>query len=211
MFFKWVVIITFCLIWAHPSPANRKVEAETLVNRVLSDLRNVAISGVSWAQRCIGIEKVLDTHVDIAQIASTMIKKRVWNKATEEEKKSFIEAFRAYFARKLDENLEMFVGSNVTIKRIRRSRDQSMMVHCEVTTPPKSSKKNIGWKVSGQSDDPKVVDLTVSGFSAVSYERRNVGRLFRENNRDLSQLTSVLQGNSGNLESNDEESSSSVN
>ena len=212
MLFKWMVVVIACLILVHPSPANRKVEVEALVNNVLSDLRNVARSGVSTAQRCIGIERVLDTHVDMPQIASTMIKERVWNQATEEEKRSFIEAFRTYFARRLDDNLEMFVGSSVTIKRIKRSRDQSMMAYCEVTTPPKSSKKNIGWKVSNQGDALKVVDLTVSGFSAVSHERRKVNRLFRQNNRDLSRLTSVLRGNnSESPESNDEEGSRAVN
>lgn len=137
-------------------------QAVAFVKNTSGQLVAIVNSAASPAEKRIQLQQVIDSTVDVDDIALFCIG-RFWRLATPEERKQYMVLFHDLLITKIAGHLGEYRGVMVTMGLARASADTEIVI--TMIEKPGSPVTQVDWVVSTSTGRPKIVDLLAEGTS----------------------------------------------
>ena len=135
--------------------------------------------------------KLFDRHADVPIIARAVLGSP-WRKLNQNERNSFINAFRQYLAKKYTAQFSEFAGAEMLIEKSRDSGGKAgIMVETRLLMPGSAPIK-VGWQVSDASGVFKMIDLKIEGISLLTTERGEIRNQYSKEGNSINKLINSL-------------------
>lgn len=179
------VVAGLAAVMAAPGAALAAIsagQAESLINKVVSDINSIINSGQSEAKMINRFEGVFTKYADTNFIALSALGVD-GRSASASQKRAFTKAFTGYIANRYGSRFREFVGGTIQVVSSKQVKSRY-----EVLTKTKLAGKSpfdVVFIVSAKNG--KFIDMQVEGISIVKSERKEIGAMLdkRKGNLDL--------------------------
>ncbi|MFL2802918.1 MAG: phospholipid-binding protein MlaC [Paracoccaceae bacterium] len=173
------------------SKSSRITKAEILSKKIFNDLFSIINQNSSDKNKKNSLLKLFDRHADVPIIARAVLGSP-WRKLNQNERNSFINAFRQYLAKKYTAQFSEFVGAEMLIEKSRDSGGKAgIMVETRLLMPGSAPIK-VGWQVSDASGVFKMIDLKIEGISLLTTERGEIRNQYSKEGNSINKLINSL-------------------
>jgi phospholipid transport system substrate-binding protein len=164
--------------------------AQTLVERLVSDLYDLINSGRSETRMYADFESLLDVYADMPIIAQSVLGVD-WRRASAAQRSAFVDAFSAYISRKYGSRFRELIGGEIEVTGARAIRN-----FFEVTSVAQlrgEAPFDVIWLVSDGSGQARVFNLIIEGINLRTTEAEEVGAMLDRNRGDLDAMIADLR------------------
>ena len=173
------------------SKSSRITKAEILSKKIFNDLFSIINQNSSDKNKKNSLLKLFDRHADVPIIARAVLGSP-WRKLNQNERNSFINAFRQYLAKKYTAQFSEFVGAEMLIEKSRDSGGKAgIMVETRLLMPGSAPIK-VGWQVSDASGVFKMIDVKIEGVSLLTTERGELRNQYSKEGNSIKKLIDSL-------------------
>ncbi len=167
-------------------------EAETLVNRVIVEVRELIDSGAPVEQQAARFREVFEQSAATRQIAR-FVMGAAWRDMNPSQQDAFEDAFLDYVSRIYVNILADYKGETIAVSGSRDFGDKGVLVTSYVHRPGQED-TTVEWLVSDRGGDgPKLIDLVVEGVSLLQSQRQEFAAKLEKRNGDIDLLISDLR------------------
>ncbi|TBX28409.1 MlaC/ttg2D family ABC transporter substrate-binding protein [Nioella sediminis] len=164
--------------------------AQTLVERLVSDLYDAINSGGSEARMFSDFAGLLDRYADMPIIAQSVLGVD-WRRASNAQRSAFVDAFSGYISRKYGSRFRELIGGQIEVTGARAIRN-----FFEVTSVARlrgEAPFDVIWLVSDGSGQARVFNLIIQGINLRTTEAEEVGAMLDRNRGDLDAMIADLR------------------
>jgi phospholipid transport system substrate-binding protein len=139
----------------------------------LSDRALAILSGTEAGApaRTQALAALLDEAVDLRLLARLVLG-RHWQRASEEQRRDYIELFRTYALQNLTASLAAYTGrERLTVSGSRPAGEGDSLVGTDITVDPGRPPVHIDWRVRQMGGRPVIVDVVAEGVSLLVTNR----------------------------------------
>jgi phospholipid transport system substrate-binding protein len=169
--------------------------AASLIANLMRGLLEVVNGEQTRAQKQAAIAKLVDTNVDVAEVARFCLG-RYWRTATPEQQQAYMEVFHRTLVNSVTGKVGDYKGVSYTIGRA-APRDDAIDVPT-VLTRPNNAPNKIEWMVSAASGAPKIIDVIAEGVSLRLTQRSDYASYLERNNNNVQSLIDALRRQTNN-------------
>jgi phospholipid transport system substrate-binding protein len=146
-------------------------EAEQFVRQLIDDALAVLQLPVdAKVDRRAGFARILEGHFDLNTIARLVVG-RFWPKASDEQKKNFVRAFREHIVNVYSSQLGAYQDETVEIKQVIPRDGADTVVFTEVIRQGDKPPLRLDWLVRGSDSGFKIIDVAAEGVSMMTTKR----------------------------------------
>ena len=164
--------------------------ARALVDKVVSEINSIIVSGAAEPKMLAAFEKVFLRYADVDIIAKATLGV-AGRLASSEQLNAFTKAFQGYISRKYGRRFREFIGGNIMV--IDAKPLKSYFEIETLATLKGASPFDLRWWVSSKSGQDKFFNLVIEGVSLLTAERLEIGALLDQNKGDLDALIEKLK------------------
>lgn len=175
---------------AMPAMALTKSEAETLINKLTSDVMATINAGKSKSAMFKDFEKIFARYADVPLIAQKALG-TTWRTASPAQRKAYVSAFRGYMARFYGKRFEEFIGSEIKVKKSRKTAG-GYLVDTNIKLRGSSAFK-AQWHVIDARGKTLMYNLFLEGVSVLSDVRVQIGSMLDKRGGSIDKLTAHLR------------------
>ena len=175
---------------AMPAMALTKSEAETLINKLTSDVMATINAGKSKSAMFKDFEKIFARYADVLLIAQKSLG-TTWRTASPAQRKAYVSAFRGYMARFYGKRFEEFIGSEIKVKKSRKTAG-GYLVDTNIKLRGSSAFK-AQWHVIDARGKTLMYNLFLEGVSVLSDVRVQIGSMLDKRGGSIDKLTAHLR------------------
>ena len=156
-------VFLISLPWAaRPASAQPAERAIAFVKTTSDRLVAIVNSAASPAEKRLRLETVIDSSVDVDDIARFCLG-RFWRLATPDQRKQYMVLFHDLLVTKIAGHLGDYQGVRVTMGLARAASDTEIVI--TTVEQPANPPTQVDWVVATSTGSPKVVDLLAEGTS----------------------------------------------
>jgi len=164
--------------------------AMALIKSVSEQLVAIVNGPGSVADKKPKLRRVVDTHVDVDEIAKFCLG-RFWRTASPDQQKAYLAVFHTVLLNNISARIGEYVGVKIVLQRA-STRDDMDIVGSTVERP-NNPPAQVDWVVSKASGSPKIVDLIAEGTSMRLTQRSDYGAFLGRNNGNVQALIDALR------------------
>jgi len=164
--------------------------ATNVVARLVGELYTVINSGRPEAQMYSEFEDLLDRYADMPIIAQSVLGAD-WRRASDGQRRTFVNVFKAYISRKYGSRFRDLVGGRIEVEGSRTIRsffEVTSVAHLRGEAP-----FEIVWLVSDGSGEARSFNLIIEGINLRTTEAEEVGALLDRNRGDIDAMIADLR------------------
>jgi phospholipid transport system substrate-binding protein len=165
-------------------------QASALVNQLVNEITGIINSGRSESQMLGEFERVFLRYADVAIIGQTTLGVD-WRRASQSQRRAYIDSFTGYIARKYGKRFREFIGGEVVVTGVRQVKSFQ-----EVTSIARLRGQNpfqVNWLISDKSGSPKFFNLFVDGINMLASERAEIGTMLDRRGGNIDALIADLR------------------
>jgi phospholipid transport system substrate-binding protein len=173
-----------------PAFALTKSEAESLIDRLTSDVFAAINAGSSQNVMFSKFEQIFARYADVPLIAQKALGP-TWRSASAAQRKAYVAAFRGYMARYYGKRFEEFIGATVSVDKSRKTSGGYLVdstIKLKGSAPFKAQ-----WHVIDARGKTLMYNLFLEGVSVLSDVRVQIGSMLDKRGGNIDKLTSHLR------------------
>lgn len=192
-----VTILSLALsIWGGPLLANT-ANADTKAQKFIENLGEEAVQaltaeGVTRADRITRFHELLNTNFDVDTIGKWVLG-RYWKAATDAEQTEYMKLFEEYVVITYVERFDQYSGEKLTVTKSIAQPGEDTLVYSEIQRPTGGEPIRVDWRVRGDADVYKIIDVYVEGISMSQTQRKEFESVIRSNGGTVAGLLSALR------------------
>lgn len=124
-----------------------------------------------------------------------------WRKASETDKKAFLDAFMEFTTKSWADKFNMYTGQTIVFKGTRNAQKGQLFVDSVVQNEPPAE---VIWRIREKDGTYKIVDIIVEGVSMAMSYRNEYSAYLQANGGSLKKLTQTLKEKSESFKFADE-------
>jgi phospholipid transport system substrate-binding protein len=181
---------------AHPSTSRAKVsgdKAEAFISALADQaIEAMTMPGVSKLNRVKRFRVLLNENFAVKTIARYVIG-RYWKRATESEKKEYLNLFQEMLAVTYVNRFSEYAGENLKVIKSSVSNAKDVVVHSQLVHD-ESQPVNVDWQVRSKDNITfKIIDIMVEGVSLGKTQKSEFSSVIRQNGGKVEGLLAVLR------------------
>ena len=196
---KFFAVVLLCVGASFAVHADDKQDATAFANDLgHKSLAVITDTGASKSDRQARLEELFQHSVDIDWIGQFVLG-RYWRTATDEQKKRYIESYRAFTIKHYTANLSDFTNANFEVAKVRSDERGGNIVSMRIKRP-NAEDVLTDFDVRPQAGDGlKVYDIIVEGVSMITTQRSEFSSVVSQKGLDylISQLQQRAQSDPG--------------
>ena len=173
-----------------PVMALTKSEAEALINSLTNDVLATINAGKSQSAMFKDFENIFSRYADVPLIAQKALG-TTWRTASASQRKAYVAAFRGYMARFYGKRFEEFIGSDIKVKKSRKTSG-GYLVDTNIKLRGSSAFK-AQWHVIDARGKTLMYNLFLEGVSVLSDVRVQIGSMLDKRGGSIDKLTAHLR------------------
>ena len=118
---------------------------------------------------------------------------RYWRRATEVERKEYLELFEQLMVAVYTERFERYSGETLSVERAEVRGGKDVLVHSRLLRPNGLKPIKVAWRVRADGHVYRVVDIMVEGLSMGLTQREEFASFIRQNNGRVQSLIIELR------------------
>ena len=118
---------------------------------------------------------------------------RYWRRATEVERKEYLELFEQLMVAVYTERFERYSGETLSVERAEGRGGKDVLVHSRLLRPNGLKPIKVAWRVRADGHVYRVVDIMVEGLSMGLTQREEFASFIRQNNGRVQSLIIELR------------------
>ena len=118
---------------------------------------------------------------------------RYWRRATEVERKEYLELFEQLMVAVYTERFERYSGETLSVERAEVRGGKDVLVHSKLLRPNGLKPIKVAWRVRADGHAYRVVDILVEGLSMGVTQREEFASFIRQNNGRVQSLLIELR------------------
>ena len=118
---------------------------------------------------------------------------RYWRRATEVERKEYLELFEQLMVAVYTERFERYSGETLTVERAEVRGGKDALVHSKLLRPNGLKSIEVAWRVRAKGDVYRVVDIMVEGLSMGLTQRKEFASFIRQHDGRVQSLLIELR------------------
>ncbi len=118
---------------------------------------------------------------------------RYWRRATEVERKEYLELFEQLMVAVYTERFERYSGETLSVERAEVRGGKDVLVHSRLLRPNGLKPIEVAWRVRADGHVYRVVDIMVEGLSMGVTQREEFASFIRQNNGRVQSLLIELR------------------
>ncbi len=177
----------------HAVPVRVPASAQTFIEDMAQEASRALTSpGISRAQRITLFHKLLKENFDVGVIGKWVLG-RYWRRATAREKKEYLKLFEDYITITYVERFDQYSGEKLNVIKSIANPGEDALVFSEIRRPSGGDPISVNWRVRGDSEGYKVIDIYVEGISMSQTQRKEFTSVIRANGGTVAGLLDVLR------------------
>ena len=124
-----------------------------------------------------------------------------WRKASEADKKAFLDAFMEFTTKSWADKFNMYTGQTIVFKGTRNAQKGQLFVDSVIQNEPPAE---VIWRIREKDGSYKIVDIIVEGVSMAMSYRNEYSAYLQANSGSLKKLTQTLKEKSESFKFSDE-------
>lgn len=124
-----------------------------------------------------------------------------WRKASEADKKAFLDAFMEFTTKSWADKFNMYTGQTIVFKGTRNAQKGQLFVDSVIQNEPPAE---VIWRIREKDGAYKIVDIIVEGVSMAMSYRNEYSAYLQANGGSLKKLTQTLKEKSESFKFSDE-------
>lgn len=124
-----------------------------------------------------------------------------WRKASEADKKAFLDAFMEFTTKSWADKFNMYTGQTIVFKGTRNAQKGQLFVDSVIQDEPAAE---VIWRIREKDGSYKIVDIIVEGVSMAMSYRNEYSAYLQANGGSLKKLTQTLKEKSESFKFTDE-------
>lgn len=164
--------------------------ANTLINKLVTDINRVIASGKSENAMFRDFERIFKTYSDTSYIAAYALGVDA-RRASGAQKKAFSKAFQGYISRKYGKRFREFIGGSLevrSVKRVKKWYEVSTTAHLRGEAP-----FEVTFLVSDRSGKDLFFNMYIEGVNLLLTERTEIGSILDRNKGDIDAMIKELK------------------
>jgi phospholipid transport system substrate-binding protein len=148
---------------------------------------------ISREERETRFRKMLNDHFAVTTIGQWVLG-RYWNTATLEERKEFLKLFEDLLVVTYLNRFQRYSGETLSVeKTLVDDKSGDAVVFSQINRPDGTAVVNVGWRLRGQADSFKIVDVLVEGVSMGLTQRSEFAAVIRKHGGQVSGLLAEMR------------------
>lgn len=173
-----------------PAVALTKAEAEELINKLTGEVMATINAGKSKSAMFKDFEGIFGRYADVPLIAQKALG-TTWRTASASQRKAYVSAFRGYMARFYGKRFEEFIGSEIKVKKSRKTAG-GYLVDTNIKLRGSAAFK-AQWHVIDARGKTLMYNLFLEGVSVLSDVRVQIGSMLDKRGGSIDKLTAHLR------------------
>ncbi len=184
-----LTLMVFAL--ALPAPAQAETPSEFVATLGDSAIRMLVEEGVSQDERIANFRELLIDGFDVPLISRFVLGIH-WRRASPGQRSEYADLFEKFLVQSYAARLGQYGGESLRVKATRSGGDKDTIVSTEILQPGRAPVK-VEWRVRGDEEAYKVVDVIVEGISMVITQRDEFSSVIRRSGGNIEGLLSKLR------------------
>ena len=178
---------------AHAGDAEFGAEAKAFVeDMAVRAIAELTVSDLDKDKRRKKFRDMMHEYFAFKSIAKWVLG-RYWRRATEVERKEFLELFEQLMVTIYTERFERYSGETLTVERAEVRSGKDALVHSRLLRPNGLKPIKVAWRVRANGHVYRVVDIMVEGLSMGLTQRKEFASFIRQNNGRVQSLLIELR------------------
>ena len=154
--------------------------ADTAIS-ILSD------DSLSDTERTSSFTELVMSSIDLNLISKFVLSK-AWKNASDEQKESYLIAFKDYFVSSYANKLDQYAGEKVDVVGSQEAGKYVIVESNIIREGTDTLKINLKWRLQNKDNKIKIIDLNIEGISLVIAQREEFQSFLANNDYDLDKL-----------------------
>jgi len=178
---------------AHAGDAEFGAEAKAFVeDMAVRAIAELTVSDLDKDKRRKQFREMMHEYFAFKSIAKWVLG-RYWRRATEVERKEFLELFEQLMVTIYTERFERYSGETLTVEHAEVRSGKDALVHSRLLRPNGLKPIKVAWRVRADGHVYRVVDIMVEGLSMGLTQRKEFASFIRQNNGRVQSLLIELR------------------
>ena len=178
---------------AHAGDAEFGAEAKAFVeDMAVRAIAELTVSDLDKDKRRKQFREMMHEYFAFKSIAKWVLG-RYWRRATEVERKEFLELFEQLMVTIYTERFERYSGETLTVEQAEVRSGKDALVHSRLLRPNGLKPIKVAWRVRANGHVYRVVDIMVEGLSMGLTQRKEFASFIRQNNGRVQSLLIELR------------------
>ena len=183
-----IYILFLCCSFNLTVLASNFVEEENFVasfaDTAISILSNDSLSN---SDRTSNFTELVMSSIDLNLISKFVLSK-AWKNASDEQKESYLIAFKDYFVSSYANKLDQYAGEKVDVVGSQQAGKYVIVESNIIREGTDTLKINLKWRLLNKDNQIKIIDLNIEGISLVIAQREEFQSFLSNNDYDLDKL-----------------------
>ena len=183
-----IYILFLCCSFNLTVLASNFVEEEKFVvsfaDSAISILSNDTLSET---ERTSSFTELVMSSIDLNLISKFVLSK-AWKNASDEQKESYLIAFKDYFVSSYANKLDQYAGEKVDVVGSQEAGKYVIVESNIIREGTDTLKINLKWRLLNKDNQIKIIDLNIEGISLVIAQREEFLSFLANNDYDLDKL-----------------------
>lgn len=170
--------------------ASTPQSATKLVDSLISEINNVINSGKSEQSMYRDFERIFVKYADVPSIAGVSLGAD-WRRATDAQKRAYVDAFQGYISRKYGKRFREFIGGRLEIqnsKQVKKYIEVKTIAFLRGEDP-----FEVAFVVSDRSGREKFINMYIEGVNMVLTEKTEIGVMLDRRKGSIDALIADLK------------------
>ena len=156
----------------------------SFADSAISILSNDSLSDV---ERTSSFTELVMSSIDLNLISKFVLSK-AWKDASDEQKESYLIAFKDYFINSYANKLDQYTGEKVDVVGSQEAGKYVIVESNIIREGTDTLKINLKWRLLNKNNQIKIIDLNIEGISLVIAQREEFQSFLANNDYDLDKL-----------------------
>ena len=183
-----IYILLLCCSFNLTVFASSFTEEENFVtsfaDSAISILSNDSLSDI---ERTSSFTELVMSSIDLNLISKFVLSK-AWKDASDEQKESYLIAFKDYFINSYANKLNQYTGEKVDVVGSQEAGKYVIVESNIIREGTDTLKINLKWRLLNKNNQIKIIDLNIEGISLVIAQREEFQSFLANNDYDLDKL-----------------------
>ena len=157
-------------------------------DKAISILSNESLDA---SQKNIQFTELVMSSIDMNLISKFVLSK-YWKLATDDQKKSYLAAFKQYFISSYANKLDQYSGEKVVIVSSNAAKKFVIVKSNIVRDGTDTLKIELDWRLLTRDGQTKIIDLSIEGISLIIAQREEFQSFLANNDNNLDTLINKL-------------------
>lgn len=179
-----------------PAPAagdDIAANAEKFIGQLAEDaITKLTDESVTVEEQESRFRQIMQDYVAFQTIARWVLGGRHWRAASDDQRKRYLSLFEKLMVSTYAHRFQRYSGETLEVTGVRNIDENQVLVQTTLKRPNADKPLRVDWRVRGQQDKLKVIDIMIEGLSMAQTQRSEFSSVLRDNGGDVDALMATL-------------------